>query len=541
MPGDGTMEDTDASKGREIVMKLTEYAFKVLQVDMSDFFDEHMAKFEQEDNDLTSGRGETLEQYDVYKLYTAELEKHMEEFALLEGFRDSQEAFETIEHCVAEDVEKNARAMETLTNQIQQIQLEWERRSQNSANQRVENSDGSESASLIAEAKSDADSFVRRVRRSAWEETTASSGDEKAPSKRAAEDISVSFDNGVDAKAESKSVQDESTAVDDSKEGANINNCRIRKPWPLGSVVEIRGIKAKPELNGLTAKVVDYDSISERHTIEIESSGESFKLKQENLTSTGEVCEATAKRAARQNHERATAAAQQTNRAPPIMLFCQPIPLESLIQSVLSIADYSTFSMIMRMKCKQAAMEKRIEAEILKLENGKATRALQLEDLTSGEFESTKSIELFASLRERIAALTPHRQDLNEETNTRMLDDNWEELLRGASNDKFQDLAQFVTLKRVKALCAPADARSVTAEYEELIEMSKNSPFVPDIAHQFLRNSHIWLDRIVNQIHASTRAVIQAQRQAAEEAKRRKRTKQIACNSDRKSDESMAK
>ena len=43
MPGDGT-EDTDASKGREIVMKLTEYAFKVLQVDMSDFFDEHMAK-----------------------------------------------------------------------------------------------------------------------------------------------------------------------------------------------------------------------------------------------------------------------------------------------------------------------------------------------------------------------------------------------------------------------------------------------------------------------------------------------------------------
>ena len=122
-----------------------------------------------------------------------------------------------------------------------------------------------------------------------------------------------------------------------------------------------------------------------------------------------------------------------------------------------------------------------------------------------------------------------------------MLDDNWEELLRGASNNKFQDLAQFVMLKRLKALCAPTDARSVTAEYEELIEMSKNSPFVPDIAHQFLRNSHIWLDRIVNQIHASTRAVIQAQRQAAEEAKRRKRAKQIACNSDTKSDESMAK
>jgi hypothetical protein len=46
---------------------MTEHAFQVLNLDMDDFFAKYVETFDQDDQDLISGRGETLQQYAAYQ------------------------------------------------------------------------------------------------------------------------------------------------------------------------------------------------------------------------------------------------------------------------------------------------------------------------------------------------------------------------------------------------------------------------------------------------------------------------------------------
>lgn len=63
---------------KNIVVKFCEHAFKVLNHDLDDFFEDNMSEFDQENEELTSGQGETLQQYEVYQKYVVELEKHFD-------------------------------------------------------------------------------------------------------------------------------------------------------------------------------------------------------------------------------------------------------------------------------------------------------------------------------------------------------------------------------------------------------------------------------------------------------------------------------
>ena len=77
----GAKEDSSAvqrAPSKNIVIRFTEFASKVLNQDMDDFFEDHMEDFDQLDEELTSGAGETLEQYEVYQKYIAQLEKHFD-------------------------------------------------------------------------------------------------------------------------------------------------------------------------------------------------------------------------------------------------------------------------------------------------------------------------------------------------------------------------------------------------------------------------------------------------------------------------------
>ena len=294
----------------------------------------------------------------------------------------------------------------------------------------------------------------------------------------------------------------------------------------LGSVVEIVGVKAKPELNGSFAHVVDYNQASERYTIEVERTRELFKLKEKNLRFTGEKCESTAE-AARQKAEQRViaAAAPPQQQSAPVVLFCQPIPLENLVMSVLSIAEYSTFSELMKMKVKQYQMIKKIEGDAQRLEDEKAARCIDLRDLAEGTALPARIVDLFQQARDRIIALTPSRRDLRDETSDSMSDDTWEELLRGGTasgpgKKAFQSLVDFVFLKRFSKLCSPADVGAITEEHRTLMDMSWASSFLPDIAHYFLKSAHSWLDHINDQIYEASRSMIQAQRKAVEAAKR---------------------
>ena len=107
----------------------------------------------------------------------------------------------------------------------------------------------------------------------------------------------------------------------------------------------------------------------------------------------------------------------------PMMMFYQPITLEQLVQTVLSVGEYQTFSMMMRMKVRQLQMVRKLRAERRKeLKHKRARRALlrQLADdgeeeaVTSGRRLEAALERLWAELAERVAELTPHRADLRE-------------------------------------------------------------------------------------------------------------------------------
>ena len=515
-------------RGRELVMRMTEYAFRVLQTSMADFFEAHMGAFETRD-DLPEGE-HTLEQYESFRRYLEELEHHFEGFAREEGFATTRECFEFIEQAVGDDVLQQKRNMEALSEQIRQIQLKWEG---NGPQQRAlpptgAAAGGAEAKPSAAEAKSDDGPLLRTTLeqgpRAAWQDVAATSNDcAKADDKAQGGDGRLEGWGKIDLsapKAEAKERADDGAWIGGASKGAD------EAAVQLGSVIEIIGVKAKPELNGSRAKVVAYDAPSERYTIELEETGQPFKLKAKNLQATGEICEATAERARRKADQRAAAAETRgAENAPPVLLFCQPIPLEHLIQSVLSIAEYSTFSILMRMKVKQAEIVRKVEADARQLQVDKSARALQLRDLAEGAAIPAALEDLFLSLRERIVGLTPHRADLARETAAEMNDDAWEDLVRGGAIDgpgkkAMQGLIEFVFAKRLAVLCSPHDQPAINNEHRELLDMSWGSPFIPDVAHRFLKGGHTWLDRIAEQICEATRSMIRAQREAIEAAKR---------------------
>ena len=87
---------------------------------------------------------------------------------------------------------------------------------------------------------------------------------------------------------------EESAAPRDAASGGGGGLRDSHEVLRLGSIVEIIGLKAKPELNGSIAHVVAaYDPASERYTVELERTRELFRLRKRNIRFTGEVSEAT--------------------------------------------------------------------------------------------------------------------------------------------------------------------------------------------------------------------------------------------------------
>ena len=80
-----------------------------------------------------------------------------------------------------------------------------------------------------------------------------------------------------------------------------------------------------------------------------------------------------------------------------------------MVESVLNMADYQTFSAMMRVRAAQ--MRKLREAEALAKKRHEEIRA-RAALLASSETSAEQYLELFDALRERISELTPKRDDL---------------------------------------------------------------------------------------------------------------------------------
>ena len=109
-------------------------------------------------------------------------------------------------------------------------------------------------------------------------------------------------------------------------------------------------------------------------------------------------------------HDAVVAASTVEQSSVPSVVFMLPTRLETLVDSVLKLMTYNSFSEMMRRKAMQ--LRTMLEAEV-KRQQGLARRSRM-----GGDADSRA--ELFAELRERLCELTPNRQDLHMEASKEM-------------------------------------------------------------------------------------------------------------------------
>ena len=94
-----------------------------------------------------------------------------------------------------------------------------------------------------------------------------------------------------------------------------------------------------------------------------------------------------------------------------LMLFSQPIGLEYLLESVMNLAEYETFRMMMIMKARERRMYRQLEERGNKRRRLRETRKAELVD----GFSSDVVRDQYSLLKVRLGEMTPQRKDLREE------------------------------------------------------------------------------------------------------------------------------
>ena len=110
--------------GRELVLALVEHSARIIAIDMAWFFEAHCHLFEQSEHELSSGAGETLEQYEAFQRYERELELHFESFVHAHGFASAADCFAAIDAALVADMASQQRQRERLEARLRKVQKE---------------------------------------------------------------------------------------------------------------------------------------------------------------------------------------------------------------------------------------------------------------------------------------------------------------------------------------------------------------------------------------------------------------------------------
>ena len=137
----------DMQRKAMLVQRLVGFAFKVLNVEMDGFFTRHYMSFDQDVEELQTGQGETLEQYEIFKEYEQELEVHMDKFCKQEGFSGPAEAFSVISEAVSADLVHHEQ-------QRKELQRRWEQHLRNLRDHRDGTTGGSGVRAEVASVNS---------------------------------------------------------------------------------------------------------------------------------------------------------------------------------------------------------------------------------------------------------------------------------------------------------------------------------------------------------------------------------------------------
>lgn len=139
---------------------------------------------------------------------------------------------------------------------------------------------------------------------------------------------------------------------------------------------------------------------------------------------------------------------EQEREAPPVVMFFQPVPMEDLLGYVLSMTEYTTFSVIMRTKVKQAKlltiMTRRVQAQG---EAGRA-RARLMQDGGSGALE-----EVYCELVRRVCGLAPQQAELQHELRAELAEEDWGDMLASVDRDGGEFSAKYKAVFKRLVMC----------------------------------------------------------------------------------------
>jgi hypothetical protein len=108
--------------------------------------------------------------------------------------------------------------------------------------------------------------------------------------------------------------------------------------------------------------------------------------------------------------------------APPVMMFFQPVSLDSMLQHVLSLTEYTTFSTIIRTKLKQKQLYLSLQDRVTSQTKNTSRRQRSLDQ--NQHFE-----EIYEELIQRICNFAPNQNNFQNQIRAHLNLKSWNELL----------------------------------------------------------------------------------------------------------------
>ena len=146
-----------------------------------------------------------------------------------------------------------------------------------------------------------------------------------------------------------------------------------------------------------------------------------------------------------------------------LMLFSQPIGLEYLLESVMNLAEYETFRMMMIMKARERRMYRQLEERGNKRRRLRETRKAELTDGCSSDVVR----EQYSLLKVRLGEMTPQRKDLRDELDKGMDVDRFDMESRVADPESYKYPMDFLC-----KVSSPSAQEELKGRREDLTQQS---------------------------------------------------------------------
>jgi len=513
-------EGPAAERGRELIGRMTQHSFKVLNLEMDSFLESQIDVFDQDPDDFASGRGETLEQYDSYQKYVSELEQHFDAFAAEEGFTSSKECFEFIERAVSEDMVRQKKQMRKLQRQLNKLQKQWETAAIESQVERKSKKE------IAAELKAEHPLIGKAVvlHGLSREEMNGMNGTVEGWDKYAERYIvrlaTKDGSKGKGVKIKKVNIK-EVPKLEDGDAKAEGKAADVRDEEGGGVGVGSEGKRGEDEGKEGTAAAATGAADDERAA---DAEGDA-KAEAKDSAAADQEAAIVAARDGGVDEDDESDLEDDMDPDKPMVLFCQPISLESLVQSVLQISEYQTYSMIMRMKVRQTMALRKIKDQIARRSEEKEARKEDLE-----AFRNVGDKGHFGSLRQRICDLTPNRRDLIRQAEEGLPGEVWDQLLQagnlitGDAKNFAQALIKFL-FDRLNMLCSPVHEEGIRLDRRDLEDMVWSAT-LEEFVGRFLEDGHRHLDAIQD----ATAEAFLAQAKAVDEMKKKMIRESIAAH-----------